>query len=67
MVHVMIHSGEKPYACLQCDKRFSQSNDLKAHMRTHGGEKPYVKRLVLRMETLKRHTLAYREGERSQR
>jgi len=32
-----IHTGEKPYACIYpgCFKRFSPSNNLKAHERIH--------------------------------
>ena len=35
------HTGERPYPCPDCDKRFKQSGALKAHVRTHTGEKPY--------------------------
>ncbi len=38
----MIHTGEKPYKCSHCDKRFNNSGDLKRHEMIHTGEKPYT-------------------------
>lgn len=31
------HSGERPYACGQCDKSFTDSSTLTKHLRTHSG------------------------------
>ncbi|XP_052066949.1 zinc finger protein 721-like [Mytilus californianus] len=38
---IYVHSGNKPFSCWICQKRFVKSQGLKKHICIHTGEKPY--------------------------
>ena len=40
-IHLLVHSGEKPFVCSWCNYSCTEAGTLKVHMRIHWGKRPY--------------------------
>ena len=68
MIHMRIHSGDKPNKCSQCNYASHQEGNLKSHLKTHSGEKDYkcdkcnykAARAEHMKSHMKRHTRLYK-------
>uniref|UniRef100_A0A3P9BMX7 C2H2-type domain-containing protein n=1 Tax=Maylandia zebra TaxID=106582 RepID=A0A3P9BMX7_9CICH len=62
-IHMLNHTGVKPFECLTCGVAWADARSLKRHVRTHTGERPYVcpmcQEAHIDARTLRKHMAKY--------
>lgn len=46
MIHVKLHTSEKPYKCKECYKEFSDKSVLMRHVKHHTGKEINVRDVI---------------------
>ncbi|XP_055321205.1 gastrula zinc finger protein XlCGF52.1-like [Sitodiplosis mosellana] len=41
VIHMRVHSGDKPFECEECFKQFTLNSSLNKHMKLHAGPRPF--------------------------
>ena len=58
-----VHTGDKPFKCVECDKTFRTQLELQSHMGRHTGVKPFkcdiCEKEFISTITFKRHAIVH--------
>ena len=46
-IYLRVHTGDKPFECSYCKKKFPHRGHFKVHMMIHTGEHPYKHRIQM--------------------